>query len=105
MSSGRRRSTPCPYSAVVLANERCVCTTPLGRPVVPPLNSQIAGIVAMRVERVERVRLRMQARVENASLSTEYSRGARGRPSDASSNRSARAAGTNAAVARVYSKK
>jgi hypothetical protein len=43
MSSGRRPSTPWPYNAVVFAKARCVCTTPFGRPVVPPLNSQIAA--------------------------------------------------------------
>jgi len=43
MSSGFSPRTRLPYNSVVFANDRCVCTTPLGRPVVPPLNSQIAA--------------------------------------------------------------
>ena len=62
MSSRRQcRARPGRSSSVVFTNDRLVCTTAFGRPVVPPLKSQIAGVVGMGRERREIRRRQCQA--------------------------------------------
>src|SRR4030095_1327808 len=83
MSSEDIRSTPWPYNVVVLTNDRCDCTTPLGRPVVPPLNSHIAASSRCESKGANSTG-RDCRRAAKSALPTVYSRGGRGRPAQAS---------------------